>query len=341
VAGKEQRRDEAIRGGEPEPPSLAVTRAGGTANVAIVGAGRVGTTLAYTCLVRGVGKTIALYGRDPDRVRAEVLDLNHGLQFVPMATIVGSADIEICRGADVVVVTAGANAAPGQTRLELVEANVTICRELVPRLVEISPSAIFLFVTNPVDVVTYAALRISGLPRAQVFGTGTVLDSSRLRQLVAQHCGVAVQSVHAYIVGEHGDSEVPLWSSATIGGVPLLHWDNIDRPPLDAVARDDIFRRVVRVGYEILAGKGFTNYAISLATARIIESVLYDEHQVLPVTSLIDDFIGISDVCLSLPSVVNRNGVQHTLPVPLSSGEAEALRRSAAAVRTVIQRFGL
>ena len=324
-----------------EAPRPAAPRAPGTAKVVIVGAGRVGTTLAYTCLVRGVGKSIALYGRDPDRVRAEVLDLNHGLQFVPMATVVGSADIEICRGADVVVVTAGANAAPGQSRLEMAEANVGICRELVPRLVEVAPSAIFLFVTNPVDVVTYAALRISGLPRAQVFGTGTVLDSSRLRQLVAQHCAVAVQSVHAYIVGEHGDSEVPLWSSAAIGGVPLLHWSNSDLLPLDTAARADIFRRVVRGGYEILAVKGFTNYAISLATARIIESVLYDEHQVLPVSSLIDDFIGISDVCLSLPSVVNRNGVQHTLPVPLSAGEAVALRRSAAAVRTVVQRFGL
>ena len=327
--------------GEPEAARPAVPRVRGTAKVAIVGAGHVGTTLAYTCLVRGIGKTIALYDRDSDRVRAEVLDLNHGLQFVPMAGVVGSPDIEICRGADVVVVTAGANPAPGQTRLDLAEGNVAICRELVPRLVEVAPSAIFLFVTNPVDVVTYAALRISGLPQAQVFGTGTVLDSSRLRQLVAQHCGVAVQSVHAYIVGEHGDSEVPLWSSATIGGVPLRHWNNFDLLPLDTTARADIFRRVVRGGYEIVAGKGFVNYAISLATARIIESVLYDEHQVLPVSSLIDDFIGISDVCLSVPSVVNRNGVQHTLPVPLSSGEAEALRRSAAVVRTVIQRFGL
>ena len=328
--------------GEPEAAARpAVPLARGTAKVAIVGAGRVGTTLAYTCLVKGLGKTIALYGRDADRVRAEVLDLNHGLQFVPMATVVGSADIEICRGADVVVVAAGANEMPGQSRLRAAEANVALCRELVPRLVEVAPAAILLFVTNPVDVVTYAALRISGLPRAQVLGTGTVLDSSRLRELVARYCGVAVQSVHAYIVGEHGDSEVPLWSTATIGGVPLLQWNNFGRRPLDATARADIVRRVVGGGYEIHAGKGFTNYAVSLATARIIESVLYDEHQVLPVSSLIADFVGISDVCLSVPSVVNRNGVQHTLPVPLSSGEAEALRRSAAVVRTVIQRFGL
>jgi L-lactate dehydrogenase len=134
---------------------------------------------------------------------------------------------------------------------------------------------------------------------------------------------------------------VPLWSSATIGGVPLLHWNNFDRLPLDRTTRTDIVRRTVRGGDEIRAGKGFTNYAVSLATARIIESVLYDERQVLPVSSRIDDFIGISDVCLSVPSVINRDGVQHTLPVALSPGEADALRRSAAAVRTVIQRLGL
>jgi L-lactate dehydrogenase len=313
----------------------------GTAKVAIVGAGRVGTTLAYTCLIQGIGKSIALYGRDAERLRAEVLDLNHGLQFVPMATVTGSADIEVCRGADVVVVTASVPMAASRSRLDLAEANVAICRELVPRLVEVAPSAIFLFVANPVDVVTYAALRISGLPRSQVFGTGTVLDSSRLRQLVAGHCGVAVQNVHAYIVGEHGDSAVPLWSSATVGGVPLSVWKNADLLPLDTAARADIFRRVVSGGGEVITGKGFTNYAVSLATARIIESVLYDEHQVLPVSSLIDDFIGIKNVCLSVPSVVNRNGVQRTLPVPLSACEAEALQRSAETVRTVIQRCGL
>jgi L-lactate dehydrogenase len=327
--------------GKPEAPHLVTPRARGAAKVAIVGAGHVGTTLAYTCLTRGIGLTIALYGRDPDRVRAEVLDLNHGLQFVPMTTVIGSADIEICRGADVVVVTVGADDGPGRNRSAVAEANVAICRTLVPRLVEVAPSAILLFVTNPVDVVTYAAIRISGLPPAQVLGTGTVLDSSRLRQLVARHCGVAVQSVHAYIVGEHGDPEVPLWSSATIGGVPLLHWHNFGRQPLDATARAEIFRQAVNGGHEVRAGKGFTNYAVSLATARIIESVLHDEHQVLPVSSLIDDLVGISDLCLSVPSIVNRNGVQHTLPVPLSSGEVEALRRSAAAVRIVIRRLGL
>jgi L-lactate dehydrogenase len=315
--------------------------AAGPTRIAIVGAGSVGATLAYACLIRGVGRTIALYDLDAAKARAEVLDLNHGLQFVPAATMVGSDDLEVCRGADLVVVTAGAKQRPGQTRLELARANVEMCRELVPRLLEVAPDAILLLVTNPVDVVTYAALRYSGLPPNRVFGSGTVLDSSRLRLLIAQHCGVAVQNVHAYVAGEHGDSELPLWSSASIGSVPLLRWNVPGRPALDAAARAEIVRRVVGAAEEIIRGKGATNYAVGLAAARIIEAVLYDERQVLPVSSLLDGFAGISDVCLSVPSVIDRAGVEVVLPVPLSDEEAAGLRRSAAAVRDVVRRLGL
>jgi L-lactate dehydrogenase len=315
--------------------------AAGPTRIAIVGAGSVGATLAYACLIRGVGRTIALYDLDAAKARAEVLDLNHGLQFVPAATMVGSDDLEVCRGADLVVVTAGAKQRPGQTRLELAHANVEMCRELVPRLLEVAPDAILLLVTNPVDVVTHAALRYSGLPPNRVFGSGTVLDSSRLRLLIAQHCGVAVQNVHAYVAGEHGDSELPLWSSASIGSVPLLRWNVPGRPALDAAARAEIVRRVVGAAEEIIRGKGATNYAVGLAAARIIEAVLYDERQVLPVSSLLDGFAGISDVCLSVPSVIDRAGVDTVLPVPLSAEEAAGLRRSAAAVRDVVRKLGL
>jgi L-lactate dehydrogenase len=315
--------------------------AAGPTRIAIVGAGSVGATLAYACLIRGVGRTIALYDLDAAKARAEVLDLNHGLQFVPMATMVGSDDLEVCRGADLVVVTAGAKQRPGQTRLEPAHANVEMCRELVPRLLEVAPDAILLLVTNPVDVVTHAALRYSGLPPNRVFGSGTVLDSSRLRLLIAQHCGVAVQNVHAYVAGEHGDSELPLWSSASIGSVPLLRWNVPGRPALDAAARAEIVRRVVGAAEEIIRGKGATNYAVGLAATRIIEAVLYDERQVLPVSSLLDGFAGISDVCLSVPSVIDRAGVDTVLPVPLSDEEAAGLRRSAAAVRDVVRKLGL
>jgi L-lactate dehydrogenase len=313
----------------------------GTTKVAVVGAGSVGATLAYACLVRGIGRTIALYDVNADKTRAEVLDLQHGLQFVPAATVIGSDDVEVCRGADLVVITAGAKQKPGQTRLELAEANVALSRALVPQLLEVAPDAILLLVTNPVDVVTYAALKHSGLSPQRVFGSGTVLDSSRLRLLVAEHCGVAVQNVHAYIAGEHGDSEIPLWSSASIGSVPLLGWDVPGRPPLDAATREDIVRRVVGAAGEIIRGKGATNYAVGLAAARIIEAVLYDQRQVLPVSSLLDGQAGIRDVCLSLPSVVDRLGVDTVLPGPLSAEEAEGLRRSADTVRAVIKSLGL
>jgi L-lactate dehydrogenase len=315
--------------------------AAGTTKVAVVGAGSVGATLAYACLVRGIGRTIALYDVNADKTRAEVLDLNHGLQFVPQATVIGSDDIEVCRGADLVVITAGAKQKPGQTRLELAEANVALSRALVPRLLAVAPDAILLLVTNPVDVVTYAALKYSGLSPERVFGSGTVLDSSRLRLLVAEHCGVAVQSVHAYIAGEHGDSEIPLWSSASIGSVPLLAWDLPGRPPLDAATRDEIVRRVIGSAGEIIRGKGATNYAVGLAAARIIEAVLDDQRLVLSVSSLLDGQAGIHDVCLSLPSVVNRLGIDTVLPGPLSEDEAQGLRRSADTVRGVIKRLGL
>jgi len=312
-----------------------------TTKIAVVGAGSVGATIAYACLIRGIGRTIALYDVDAAKTRAEVLDLNHGLQFVPQATVVGSDDIEVCRDADLVAITAGAKQKPGQTRMELAEANVALCKALVPRLLEVAPDAILLLVTNPVDVITYAALRYSDLPPRRVFGSGTVLDSSRLRLLIADHFGVAVQSVHAYIAGEHGDSEIPLWSSAAIGSVPLLAWEVPGRPPLDAAAREDIHRRVVGAAGEIIRGKGATNYAVGLASARIIEAVLYDQRQVLPVSSLLDGQAGIHDVCLSLPSVVDRLGVELVLPSPLSEEEVTGLRRSADMVKDVIRSLGL
>jgi L-lactate dehydrogenase len=311
----------------------------GTAKIAIIGAGHVGATLAYACLIRGTGKSIALFGRDAQKVRADVLDLQHGLQFVPMATVTGSDDIEVCRDADVLVVTVGGNPRAGQTRLDLAGETVAICRDLLPPLLDVASDAVVIVVSNPVDVVTYAALKILGLPPGRVLGTGTVLDSSRLRSLVAQHCGVAVQSVHAYIVGEHGDSEIPLWSSATIGAVPVLRWNDPRMPALTAAGRDEMLRQVVDAGYQILRGKGYTNYAVALAAARIIEAVLYDEHQVLPVSSLLTGYAGLSDVCLSVPSVVGQAGVLRMLPVPLSAEEHDGLHRSALAVRTVIDRL--
>ncbi|HET7475720.1 MAG TPA: L-lactate dehydrogenase [Dermatophilaceae bacterium] len=308
---------------------------GRTTKIAIVGAGSVGATLAYACLIRGVGQTVVLLDKHPAKVEAEVLDLRHGLQFVPRAEVLGSDEVEVCAGADVIAITAGAKQRPGQTRLELAGTNVAMCQGLVPRLLEVAPDAVLIMVTNPVDVLTQAALKVSGLPPNRVLGTGTVLDSSRLRDLIARHTGVAVQSVHAWIAGEHGDSEFPLWSSATVGSVPLHEFSLAGRPPMDDDTRQQIAREVVTAAERIIRGKGATNYAIGLAAARVIEAVVRDEHRVLPVTSQLDGHAGLTDVCLSLPSVVNRSGVEGVLDIPMSEHERDLLHKSADAVKSV------
>jgi L-lactate dehydrogenase len=194
-------------------------------------------------------------------------------------------------------------------------------------------------VTNPVDVVTYAALKMSGLPSRQMFGSGTVLDSSRLRYLLSQACGVAVQNAHAHMAGEHGDTEIPLWSSATIGGVPLMQWEQ-QTGALGAVQRDEIAHNVVNAAYEIIEGKGATNYAVGLAGARIVESIRRDERRVLPVSTLLDDWHGISDVCMSVPTIVDRRGADQRLLVPVSDTELARLTTSAQSIRAAARSLG-
>ena len=313
-----------------------------TTKVAIVGAGAVGATMAYATLMRGAARTVALYDINAAKVEAEALDLGHSIQFLPMAEVIGSDDVAVCADADVVMVTAGAKQKPGQTRIDLAENTISLVRTMLPSLVEVAPDATFVMVTNPVDIVTYAALKISGLPPARLFGSGTVLDSSRLRYLIAAHTGVAVQNVHAYIAGEHGDTEFPLWSSASIGGVPLLEWrGSRSAGPLTPEVRESMTREVIDSAYRIIAGKGATNYAIALAGSRIIEAVLRDERRVLPVSTLLDGYHGISDICLSVPTVVGRGGAERQLEIPMSEDEQASLRHSAEALQSVAQRFGL
>lgn len=311
-----------------------------TSKIAIVGAGSVGATIAYACMMRGVSKQIALYDVNRAKVEAQVLDLNHGMQFVPMATIEGSDDVSACADSDVIVITAGGKQKPGQTRTALAAANTQICKSLIPQLVRLAPAATLLLVTNPVDVLTYVTLKLSGLPPRRVLGSGTVLDSSRFRFLIAQRCRVAVQNVHAYIAGEHGDSEVPLWSSASIANIPLHQWAVAGHGKLTVRDRTEIFQNVKQSAYHIIEGKGATNYAIGLASTRILEALLYNESRVLPVTSLLSDYRGISDVCMSVPVIVNGAGVETTLPIPINDAEEAGLRHSAEVIRSAAQALG-
>ena len=306
----------------------------------IVGAGSVGTSLAYAALIRGSAREVVLYDIATAKVDAEVLDLAHGTPFTGSSRITGGSDINLVADSDVIVITAGAKQEPGQTRLQLAEVNVGILEKMLPPMVALAPNAVFILVTNPCDVLTAVAERITNLPPGRIFSSGTVLDSSRLRWIVAEAAAVAPQSVHALIIGEHGDTEFPLWSSATIGQPPLSQWTDgakgllFPRERLETITHD-----VVHAAYKVIAGKGATNYAIGLSGARIVEAVLQNERSILPVSSVLHGYRGIDGVALSVPSVVGAGGVQRVLDTHLDEREAEQLQHSAETLAASIALF--
>jgi L-lactate dehydrogenase len=224
--------------------------------------------------------------------------------------------------------------------MDLAQANANICAALLPKVMAVAPDALLLLVTNPVDVITQVAISLTGLPWQRVFGSGTVLDSSRFRFLVAKHCGVAVQNVHAYIAGEHGDSEFALWSSATIGSIPLSQWAVAGHGRLTQADKEAIVHNVKDAAYQVIQGKGATNYAIGLAVANILEALVHDERRVLPLSGLLQGFRGLEDVCLSLPRIVGRKGIEAALPIPMTVDEEAALVDSADRIRAVVRGLG-
>jgi len=309
--------------------------------LSIIGAGAVGSSLAYAALIRESAREVTLYDVASAKVEAEVLDLAHGTQFTGSSRVTGGDDLDVVIDSNVVVITAGAKQRPGQTRLDLAATNVDILSKLMPELVARAPEAVFVIVSNPCDVLAVVAQRLSGLPAGRVFASGTVLDSSRLRWLLAERAGVSTSSVHAMIVGEHGDSEIPMWSQARIGPVPVLDWRPSDREPFSATELDQIASDVKNAAYKVIEGKGATNYAIGLSGARIVEAVLRDEGAVLPVSSVLTDYAGISGVALSVPSVIDASGVSQTVEVPFSVHELELFERSAEQVRGALSSLGL
>ncbi|MFT2817773.1 L-lactate dehydrogenase [Leifsonia sp. A12D58] len=306
----------------------------------VVGAGSVGSSLAYAALIRNSAREVVLYDIATARVNAEVLDLAHGTPFVGSSRITGGSDIDLVADSDIIVITAGAKQEPGQTRLELAGVNVRILKQMLPQLVALAPNAVFVLVTNPCDVLTAIAERITDLPPGRIFSSGTLLDSARLRWLVAEAAQVSPQSVHALIVGEHGDSEFPLWSTATIGQTPLRDWTDATGTVLFPRERlEALTHEVSNAAYRIIEGKGATNYAIGLSGARIIEAVLQDEQRILPVSSVLHGYHGIDGVALSLPSIVGSGGVQRVLDVTLDDREEQQLQHSAETLRGSIDLF--
>ncbi|WP_349826642.1 L-lactate dehydrogenase [Brevibacterium litoralis] len=303
--------------------------------VTVVGAGSVGASTAYASLIRGSARHLALYDINGERAEAEALDLAHGAMFTGSSNILGGSDLSIVEGSHVVVVTAGAKQEPGQTRLELIGTNARIFERMIPQLVEAAPDAVFVVVTNPCDVLTMLAQRNTGLPPERVFASGTVLDTSRLRWKLADRMGVAPRSVHAHIVGEHGDTEFALWSSATVGSVPLQDWRFGDRAPITRTEMDEITHEVRTAAYRIIRGKGATNHAIGLSATRIVEAILRDEHAVLPVSTVLENFHGLDGVALSVPSIVNSAGAFPIRETHFDDDERRLLHASADAFTQV------
>ncbi|HEY5531781.1 MAG TPA: L-lactate dehydrogenase [Candidatus Anoxymicrobiaceae bacterium] len=308
--------------------------------VAIVGMGAVGATTAYALMNGGVTSELILVDRDTDKVTGEVMDLNHGSSFVPPVRI-RAGGYEDCGEARVVIITAGVRQKLGESRTDLIGRNLEVVGEIIPNVTANNDKCIILMVSNPVDAMTYAALKKSGFPPGRVIGSGTLLDTSRFRYLLSEHCRVATQNVHAYIIGEHGDSEVAAWSATSVAGMPFEMFCQGCPCGCTPVDKDAIFQSVKNAAYEIIEKKGATFYAIGLAVRRIVQAILRNENIILSVSSLMEGQYGVSDVCVSLPSVVNENGVERVLEMPLSEDESSGFRASAEALRGNLAKVGL
>lgn len=308
--------------------------------VGIVGAGQVGSALAYACLIRDTAPIISLYDIDKLRVDAQVADLAHGSIFAE-PEVIGGADVSSMRDCDVIVITSGAPQKPGQSRLDLAGINAKIIADVMPKMLEVSPDALYVIVANPCDVLAVVAQKVSGLPTNRVFATGTGLDTARLRHLIAHRAHVRERNVEAVMAGEHGDTEFALWSSARIGVTPILEWtDEQGNRPFTDASTNEIAKDVADAAYQVIAGKGSTNYAIGLSGSFLLDQLLSATPSMLPVSSILDDYYGISDVALSVPTLISNQGIVRPIEVPMTDREHQELTASANVLKDTIKSIG-
>jgi len=306
--------------------------------IGIVGCGMVGSTCAYALVMSGVGREIVLVDLNRARAEAEANDLYHAVPFAHPLTI-SAGDYSDLSGARVVVIAGGVAQKPGETRLELLKRNAAVLRQIVPSVLRHAPEAILLVVSNPVDIMTHLAAEFAGkfgVPHTRVIGSGTTLDTARFRALLGRHFGVDPQHVHAYVLGEHGDSEVLAWSQATIAGLNLEDITKISLKPLTQAKRQEIDENVRRAAYQIIAGKGATYYGIGSAVARIVDVLLHDQRAILTICTRISGVPDCDGVTLALPHLVGGQGALATIPLPLNSLEEQGLRHSAGVLREAI-----
>ena len=303
---------------------------------AIIGCGNVGATTAYALMKSGLFSEIVLIDSNKKKAEGEAMDLNHGLPFNSPALIYAGEYSDIY-DSYLIIITAGANQKEGETRLDLVKKNTAIFRSIIDNILEYNKKAILLVVTNPVDVLTYVTLARSGYPASRVIGSGTVLDTARLKQLIGQNFEVDSRNVHSFIIGEHGDSELPVFSSANISGVDMEKYCDISGKKMATL--DSIYDDVKNSAYRIIEAKGATYYAIAESVLRICRALVRDENTIMPVSVLAGGEYGIKDVCIGLPSIIGYGGVKRVLEIPLDRTERALLKKSADALKEVIGRL--
>lgn len=309
--------------------------------IVIVGAGLVGATSAYAIMNLGLASEIVLIDLDNDRAEGEAMDLNHGAAFVKPVKV-KSGGYEECKDAQIVIIAAGANQNPGETRLDLVKKNTKIFKSIVPRIKEYTDEAILLVVTNPVDILTYVTMKISGFSEKKVLGSGTVLDTSRFRYLLSEHCHVNPRNIHAYILGEHGDHEVTSWSLTTVAGVPFEEYCAIcDDRCANSEFKDEMSNKVKNAAYEIIDKKGATYYAVGLAVSRIVESIFRNENTIMTVSTTLNGQYGLSGVALSLPAIIGAGGIEKVLSLNLAPDEEEELKNAGIILKNIINDLDL
>ncbi|RHR08102.1 L-lactate dehydrogenase [Pseudoflavonifractor sp. AF19-9AC] len=307
---------------------------------AIIGCGFVGASIAFRFLQQGLFSQLVLVDVNREKAEGEAMDLSDGLPYAEAMEITagGYDDIADCA---LIVITAGANQKPGETRLDLIGKNIAILKGVIGEITARDFGGILLVVSNPVDVLTYAAWKLSGYPKNRVIGSGTVLDTARLKQILGEKLGVDSRNVHAFIVGEHGDSELAVWSGANVSGVDLDQFCHLRGDPLDHEEMERIYQGVRDSAYEIIRRKGATYYGIAMAVGRIAQCILRDEKAVLPISAVLEGQYGLEGLCLSVPSIVGKGGLEEVLEIPLSAQEREALASSARQMQEAIASVGL
>lgn len=302
----------------------------------IIGCGFVGAASAFSLMQSGMFSELVLIDADKNKAEGEALDISHGLPFAkPMKIYAG--DYDDIKSASIVIITAGANQKEGETRLDLVKKNISIFKSIIPEIKKRNYNGILLIVANPVDILTTVAIKLSGLPENKVLGSGTVLDTARLKYLLGEHLNVDSRSVHAFIIGEHGDSEIAAWSSANVSGIPLNNFCEMRGHFNHDEAMKKIENDVKNSAYEIISKKHATYYGIAMSVKRICEAIVRDEKSIMPISSMMHGEHGIKDISLSMPAIVGKDGVECHVPIQLNEEEIQNLQKSATILKEILK----